>query len=61
MPILLAFEDWKENLRNDCAKQGKLPAYLALGDSVLQVLYEGGLEPSVEAIAHDGEAERSLE
>lgn len=60
MPMLVAFEVWKQDLRNDCAKQGKLQAYHALGDSVLRVLYESGLEPSVEAIAKDCEAEINL-
>ncbi len=38
------------NLRQDCVSQGKLPAFDALGEAVLKMLWEQGLDPSVRAI-----------
>ena len=49
-----SFEIWKQTLWKDCAKQDRLQAFSCLGDYVLQLLYEDGVEPSVEAIAGNG-------
>lgn len=50
----LSFEIWKMHLRQDCVEKGKLPAFDALGDSVLRMLWEQGVDPSVRAIAGHG-------
>jgi hypothetical protein len=49
-----SFEKWKQLLRDDCIGCGKLTAFDGLGDSVLRILYESGLDPSVKAIASNG-------
>jgi hypothetical protein len=49
-----SFEVWKNILWKDCAKHDKLEAFNGLGDYVLQVLYDSGIAPSVEAIADNG-------
>jgi len=46
----LAFSAWKLLLRNDCEARGKLVAFESLGDYALQLLWEEGIDPSVEAI-----------
>jgi hypothetical protein len=51
---VFAFEKWKESLRQDCAVQNKLPAFDNVGEYVLRILYENGLEPTVHAITTDG-------
>jgi hypothetical protein len=50
-----SFEVWEELLRKDCAEQDKLLAFHGLGNYVLRLLYESGVEPSVAAIAHGSE------
>jgi hypothetical protein len=54
----ISFEAWKLQLRKDCELQDKLLAFQALGDYVLQVLWERGCDPSVQAII-DGTSEYS--
>lgn len=49
----LAFATWKLHLRRDCELTDKLPAFNAMGDSVLQFLWERGLDPTVKAIVED--------
>jgi hypothetical protein len=49
------FEVWKTILRNDCDKQGMQLAFDGLGEYVLKLLYDRGIDPTVEAIATDGE------
>jgi hypothetical protein len=44
------FDGWKLQLRRDCQSQDKLLAFNALSDSVLRLLWERGLDPSVRAI-----------
>ena len=44
------FHTWKLRLRKDCELQDKLVAFEALGDFVLRLLWENGVEPSVEGI-----------
>jgi len=44
------FEAWKRKLREDCQSNGKITAFQALGDPVLQILWSSGLDPSVTAI-----------
>ena len=46
----IAFSAWKLLLRKDCESQGKLVAFESLGDYALQLLWEEGIDPSVEAI-----------
>lgn len=50
----LTFEAWKTLLRNDCIAVDKLRAYESLGESVLRILYENGLDPTVQAIVTNG-------
>ena len=47
----VAFDTWKALLRKDCELQGKLLAFDALGDYVLQLLWTRGLDPTVKAIS----------
>lgn len=54
MGTALSFEKWRELLRNDCIARDKLRAFDSLGDSVLMVLYNNSLEPTVDAIVNDG-------
>ena len=55
--LLLPFDDWKEALRADCEQKGKLLAYDALGEVMLQMWWEQGADPSIEAIV-DASSER---
>lgn len=50
----LDFADWKELLRNDCTARDKIREFDGLGEYVLKILYENGLDPTVEAIVKDG-------
>ena len=47
---MTGFDVWKLKLRRDCELQGKLFAFEAMGDPILRILWERGLNPSVEAI-----------
>ena len=44
------YEVWKELLRIDCIRLGKVETFNALGENPLRILYENGLDPTVEAI-----------
>ena len=46
----LPFEVWKLHLRDDCEREGKPDVFSILRNHCLRVLWEGGLEPSVQAI-----------
>lgn len=46
----LAFELWKLRLQQDCLREDKLLAYNGLGEDCLRLLWEGGVEPSVQGI-----------
>ena len=55
----IAFELWKVQLRKDCELHDKLAAFDAMGEYVLHLLWETGLEPTVQSIvasspAHSG-------
>lgn len=54
MGTSFSFEKWKELLRNDCIVCDKLRAFDSLGDSVLRVLYDNSVDPTVDAIVNDG-------
>jgi len=45
---------WKELLRIDCVRLDKQEAFNGLGEIFLRILYENGLDPTVEAIVRDG-------
>jgi hypothetical protein len=49
------FDDWKSRFRRDCELQNKLAAFEALGDSVLKVLWESGISPTMKALLKDNE------
>ncbi len=50
----LDFETWKDLLQKDCASRNKVREFDGLGDYVLKILHENGLDPTVEAIVKDG-------
>lgn len=50
----LSFEAWKELLRNDCFVVNKVEAFDTLGEGVLRVLYENGVDPTVQSILANG-------
>jgi hypothetical protein len=57
---LVSFETWKDLLYQDCIVHGKAEVFRSFGDGVLRVLYEGDLDPTVQAIATDnGEIKKS--
>jgi hypothetical protein len=47
----LAFEIWKTQLEKDCERNHKLLAFSSMGDTVLKLLWDSGLEPTVQSIA----------
>lgn len=48
------FEAWKALLKKDCIAAEKLQAFDGAGEVVLKILYENGVDPTVEAIVRDG-------
>jgi hypothetical protein len=56
---ILKFAVWKRQLREDCARTGKLLAFDGFGDFVLKMFWERGLEPTVQAIIEDGDDDDS--
>lgn len=46
----LPFELWTARLREDCAREGKLSVFDALGEDWLRLLWELELPPSVQGI-----------
>lgn len=48
------FNTWTNLLRNDCAARDKTREFDSLGERILRILYENGLDPTVEAIVKDG-------
>lgn len=44
------FDVWKLQLRQDCERRDKIRAFNAMGDYVLKLLWERGLDPTVQAI-----------
>lgn len=54
MGVPLNFEDWKGQFRNDCVKMDKLSAFDSLGETVLQILFDSGLDPTVDSVVSNG-------
>ncbi len=54
----IPFETWKSQFHQDCQFHNKLAAFNALGEDVLRIFWESGLEPRVKAIV-DGASEQS--
>ena len=52
----LPFDVWKAQLREDCARLGKLTAFSSFSDHVLTILWKHGTQPSVEGIVKDGKS-----
>jgi hypothetical protein len=50
----VSFEVWRERLREDCLKLEKVQAFHNMGDAVLRLLYESGVDPSVRSIVDSG-------
>ena len=46
----LSYDVWKLELRKDCELQGKLIAFNGIGEYTLKLLWDDGIDPSVEAI-----------
>jgi hypothetical protein len=46
----VSLEVWTLQLRKDCERQDKLIAFNALDDYVISLLWERGLDPTVNAI-----------
>ena len=46
----LSLDVWTLELRKDCEEQNKLLAFNALGDFVIKLLWERGIDPSINAI-----------
>lgn len=57
----LPFEKWKQLLRDDCVTHDKQMAFDCLGECVLKILYENGLNPTVRAIVSEGLNGKRLE
>lgn len=53
---ILPFETWKGYLRKDCEGRNQLQEFDGLGEYVLRLLWERGLDPTVQAIVDDGES-----
>jgi hypothetical protein len=56
----LPFEVWKVYLRKDCEGRDKLRELDGLGEYVLRLLWERGLDPTVQAIVDDGTTSEPL-
>lgn len=54
----LGFDVWKSLLQRDCEMQDKLLPFQALGDPVLQILRQSGMNPTVEALL-DGNSDET--
>jgi hypothetical protein len=50
----LAYHKWKQLLRKDCIARNKLRAFNTLDEIVLNILYENGIEPTVDALINKG-------
>jgi len=50
----ITFEAWKSLLRKDCLALSKLPAFDGLGEAVLRILYENGVDPNVQSLVTNG-------
>ena len=48
----LTFRDWMAALRADCQRKDKLIVFEALGQTVLELLWECGAEPTTEGISN---------
>jgi hypothetical protein len=48
----IAFDVWKERLREDCERQDKLAAFNAFSDYVLRLLWQAGIGPSVNEVSN---------
>lgn len=48
--VLLPFKEWKVRFRIDCEDHNYLPAFKALGDSVIELLWQLGTEPTIKAL-----------
>jgi len=48
----LTFRDWMAALRADCQRKDKLIVFEVLGQTVLELLWRCGAEPSTQGIAN---------
>jgi hypothetical protein len=55
MGAKLSFEIWRSRLRENCEREGKLQNFVNLGDYVLKLLWESGLDPTVHDIVNNGD------
>lgn len=47
----LPFDTWKLRLHQDCESEDKVKAFEAIGDYVLRVLWQSGIDPTVSAVS----------
>ena len=50
----LSFDRWKNLLRDDCIALNKLAAFDGIGETVLRILFQNGVDPTVESVVRDG-------
>lgn len=50
---LLPFSAWRDRLCQDCVASGKEREFQEIGDGILQLFWERGIEPTVGAIEQD--------
>jgi hypothetical protein len=50
MTAPISFDKWMQALREDCARNHKLPVLDNMGNFVLEWLWRGGVEPSVNGL-----------
>jgi hypothetical protein len=51
----LSFEIWRSRLRENCEREGKLENFVNLGDYVLKLFWESGVDPTVQDIVNNGD------
>jgi hypothetical protein len=52
-PSSYTFDVWKTRLLENCVKRDQLKTLTEIGDSVLQLFWARGIEPTPEAIVDD--------
>lgn len=55
------FSVWKRRFREDCYQHDRQTAFDDIGDMVLRLLWESGLEPTVKAVVAGVKEDRTSE
>ena len=61
MTTILAFEQWKTQLSVDCQRLHKLLVFDRTGEYVLRLLWEHGIEPTVQGIVTQAQSVEKLD